>query len=63
VLDEIVALIRKGTYGGEAYTITLKNGGLVMDYNPDYDLPDDVKALAEEAVQGIIDGSIVIDVE
>jgi basic membrane protein A len=63
VLDEIVALIREGTYGGEAYTITLKNGGLVMDYNPDYDLPDDVKALAEDAVQGIIDGSIVIDVE
>ena len=41
----------------------MKNGGLVMDYNPDYDLPDDVMALAEEAVQGIIDGSIVIDVE
>ncbi|MCJ7701038.1 MAG: BMP family protein [Anaerolineales bacterium] len=63
VLDEIIALIRGGTYGGEAYTITLKNGGLVMDYNPDFDLPDDVKALADEAVQGIIDGSIVIDVE
>jgi basic membrane lipoprotein Med (substrate-binding protein (PBP1-ABC) superfamily) len=63
VLDEIIALINAGTYGGEAYTITLKNGGLVMDYNPGFDLPDDVKALADEAVQGIIDGSIVIDVE
>jgi simple sugar transport system substrate-binding protein len=31
-----------------------------MDYNPDYDLPADVKALADETVQGIIDGSIVI---
>ena len=45
VLDEMLALIKDGTYGGEAYTITLENGGLVMDYNPDFDLPADVKAL------------------
>lgn len=63
VLDEMLALIKAGTYGGEAYTITLANGGLVMDYNSDYALPDDVKTLADEAVQGIIDGSIVIPVE
>ncbi|MBU1661464.1 MAG: BMP family protein [Chloroflexi bacterium] len=62
VLDQMIALIAEGTYGGEAYTITLANGGLVMDYNAGYDLPDDVKALADEAVQGIIDGSIIIDV-
>ncbi|NQU31156.1 MAG: BMP family ABC transporter substrate-binding protein, partial [Anaerolineae bacterium] len=63
VLDEILALIHEGTYGGEAYTITLANGGLVMDYNSGYTLPDDVKALADAAVAGIIDGSIVIPVE
>jgi len=63
VLDEMLALIKAGTYGGEAYTITLANGGLVMDYNSGYALPDDVKALADETVQGIIDGSIVIPVE
>ena len=63
VLDEMIALIKAGTYGGEAYTITLANGGLVMDYNSGYALPDDVKALADETVQGIIDGSIVIPVE
>ena len=38
------------------------NGGLVMDYNAGYDLPDNVRSLADEAVQGIIDGSISIDV-
>ncbi|MDX1377396.1 MAG: BMP family protein [Anaerolineales bacterium] len=63
VLDEIIALIQEGTYGGTAYTITLDNGGIVMDYNSDYALPDDVKAAADAAVQGIIDGSIVIPVE
>lgn len=63
VLDEMLALIEEGTYGGEAYTITLENGGLLMDYNDAYGLPDDVKALADEAVEGIIDGSIDIPVE
>jgi basic membrane lipoprotein Med (substrate-binding protein (PBP1-ABC) superfamily) len=63
VLDDMISLIKAGTYGGEAYTITLANGGLVMDYNSAYALPDDVKALADETVQGIIDGSIVIPIE
>jgi basic membrane protein A len=63
VLDEIIGLIQEGTYGGTAYTITLANGGLVMDYNNGYDLPEDVQAAADAAVQGIIDGSIEIPVE
>jgi basic membrane protein A len=62
VLDEIVDLIGQGTYGGKAFVVTLENDGLVMDYNSDYDLPADVKAAAEDAVKGIVDGSITIDV-
>ena len=62
-IDEVVTLINAGTLGGEAYSITLSNGGIVMDYNSDYDLPEDVKALADETVEGIINGSIVIPVE
>jgi basic membrane protein A len=58
VLDDIINLIDEGTYGGKAYRITLANDGLVMDYNPEFDLPADVKSAAEEATQGIIDGSI-----
>ena len=63
VLRDMMDKIESGVYGGEAYTITLANGGEVMDYNSDYDLPEDVKAAAEAAVKGIIDGSIVIPVE
>lgn len=63
VFDEIIPLIQAGTYGGTAYTITLDNGGLVMDYNSDFDLPEDVKAAADAAVQGIIDGTIEIPVD
>jgi len=62
VLDEIIELVGQGTYGGQAFVITLENGGLLMDYNPDFDLPADVKSAAEDAVKGIIDGSITIDI-
>jgi len=62
VLGEIIDLMGQDTYGGTAYNITLENKGQVMDYNPDYDLPADVKAAAEEAIKGIIDGSITIDI-
>ncbi len=61
VFDQMLALISQGTYGGKAYAITLENGGLVMEYSPDFDMPADVKAAADETVQGIIDGSVTID--
>jgi basic membrane lipoprotein Med (substrate-binding protein (PBP1-ABC) superfamily) len=60
VLDEMISLIAKGTFGGQAFEITLENGGLIIDYNPD--IPADVKSLAEETVQGIIDGTITIEI-
>jgi basic membrane lipoprotein Med (substrate-binding protein (PBP1-ABC) superfamily) len=60
VLNEIIDLIQGGTLGGRAFAITLANDGLVMDYNEDFGLPDDVQALADETVQGIVDGSVAI---
>ena len=61
VLKDMIDLIQSGTYGGQSYAITLENGGLEIEYNPDFDLPDDVKALAEDTIQGIIDGTIKIE--
>ncbi len=63
VLNEIIALMEKGTYGGTAYNITLANGGQVIEFNSGFDLPADVKTLAEDTIKGIIDGSISIDIE
>jgi len=60
VLNQMIELIQGGTYGGQAFAIDLANDGLVIQYNPDYAVPDDVKALADETVQGIIDGSIAV---
>lgn len=60
VLNELIAKVKSGQLGGEAFAATLANGGLKMDFNPDFDLPAEVKTLADETVQGIIDGSIAV---
>jgi len=60
VLTEMIDLIQSGTLGGQAFEITLANGGEVIEFNNGYALPDDVLTAAEETIQGIIDGSITI---
>jgi basic membrane protein A len=59
-LNEMVSLIQGGTLGGQSFVIDLANGGEVVEYNEDYALPAEARALADSTVQGIIDGSIVI---
>lgn len=61
ILKEMIGLIQKGTLGGQSFAISLKNGGEVMEFNPDYDLPADVRALADNTIKGITDGSIKIN--
>ncbi len=61
VLNEIIDSIHNGTLGGTSFTINLENGGEVIEYNPDYTVPAEVQTLADDTVQGIIDGSITID--
>jgi basic membrane protein A len=61
VLKEVVQMIADGTYGGKSFVIDLANGGEVMDYNADYDLPAEVLDLANTTVEGIKDGSITIE--
>jgi basic membrane lipoprotein Med (substrate-binding protein (PBP1-ABC) superfamily) len=44
--------------GGTIYTIDLANGGEVIEYNDGFSIPADVKTKADDAINGIIDGSI-----
>ena len=60
VLSEMIANIQAGTLGGESFKIDLANGGLVIEFNPDYEISAEAMALAEETIQGIIDGTITI---
>ena len=61
VLKDIVQSIADGTYGGTSFVIDLANGGEVMDFNSDYEIPAEVLSLAEVTIQGIIDGTISIN--
>jgi len=58
VLKDIIAKVKAGELGGTAYDLTLGNGGLVITYNSAVPVPDEVKAAADAAIKGVIDGSI-----
>jgi basic membrane lipoprotein Med (substrate-binding protein (PBP1-ABC) superfamily) len=60
VLSQIFDQINKGVLGGKTYSIDLKNGGEVIEYNPAFSLPADAKAKADAAIKGIEDGTISI---
>ncbi len=58
VLKQIIEMVKAGELGGKAFAINLANKGEVVELNPDFKLPDDVKQAAEAAIKGISDGSI-----
>ncbi len=58
VVNQMLTHIEAGRLGGSTYTITLGNGGEVIQYNPGYSLPASVKAAAQKEIAGIINGSI-----
>jgi len=58
VLDDMLALRENGTLGGEAFVLTLENGGLEVEFNDAFELDADIRAAADAAIAGIIDGSI-----
>jgi basic membrane protein A len=60
VLTDMIAKIQSGQLGGETLTINLANGGEVIEYNPDYALPANVKALGDAAAQKISSGSLTV---
>ncbi|MEM7095240.1 MAG: BMP family ABC transporter substrate-binding protein, partial [Actinomycetota bacterium] len=62
VLAEMMAAIDAGNFGGEVYTATLENGGLEIELN-DALATDEIQAIVDELVAGIIDGSITTGVE
>ncbi len=51
ILAEMIELVQDGTLGGELYSITFANEGLVIEYNEGYDLSADVKQLGDDAIE------------
>lgn len=60
VLGQMLDAIAAGSRGGQAYTIALADGGLTIVYNPGFDIDPVVRAAADGAIAGLVDGSIVL---
>ncbi len=58
IIKDMISSIKAGVLGGKAYTLSLKNGGLVIQYNDKITVPAEVKAAADAAITGIKDGTI-----
>jgi hypothetical protein len=56
----VISKIKAGTRGGEAFVINLANGGEVIEFNPESRVAADAQSMAQETIQGIIDGTIKI---
>lgn len=59
-VKQLIENTKAGKLGGEVMIGTLKNKVLVVKYNPDYTLPADVKKLADDTAQSIIDGKLTV---
>jgi basic membrane protein A len=57
-LGQIIDNIQAGTLGGETYALTLANGGLKIQFNPGFDVPQEASAAADAAIAGISAGEI-----
>ena len=62
VLKQIIANFHAGNLGGASFELTLANDGLVIEFNPGVTVPAETAAIADDAYDGIRDGSITVDV-
>lgn len=58
ILTEMIAMVEGGTLGGTSFTLNLENGGLVIEYGPSYQLPEELTALVDSTIQDIIAGKV-----
>ena len=54
-LKDIISEIQEGTLGGEAYTLDLDNGGLVMQISDHNSMTDEEKAALQETIDGYVE--------
>ncbi|MCY4020800.1 MAG: BMP family protein [Chloroflexi bacterium] len=59
LLLDMIRKIGEGDLGGEYYVLTLENEGLVMEFDQDFEISDELMAVAEETIAGIVSGEIV----
>ncbi len=58
LLLDMISKIGEGALGGKYYILTLENEGLVMEFDKDFEVSDELMAVAEETIAGIVSGDI-----
>lgn len=58
ILSTMIEQIENGDLGGDALSLTLENGGLVLEFNGCYDLDADIRSGAEGVIEDIIAGEV-----
>ncbi len=58
LLLEMISKIGEGDLGGDYYVLTLENEGLVMEFDQDFELSEELQAVAEATIAGIVSGDI-----
>ncbi len=58
ILSKIISDMDNGIKGGKMYEINLSNKGLIIEFNDEYKLSDNVKQAGLKAIAGIKNGSI-----
>jgi basic membrane lipoprotein Med (substrate-binding protein (PBP1-ABC) superfamily) len=63
ILKEIVELRAQGILGGQSFVADLANGGQVMAFNPNIDIPADVMDAAQAAIASFVAGEEIVVLE
>ncbi|MEM6283455.1 MAG: BMP family protein, partial [Chloroflexota bacterium] len=58
ILMDMIENRATGQLGGETYELSLENGGLEIEINEAYELSEELTALIDETIEGIIAGEI-----
>lgn len=58
LLLDMISNIKDGILGGEYYKLTLANEGLVMEYDKDFEASEELMAIADATIAGIVSGEI-----
>jgi basic membrane protein A len=61
VVSRMIEARAEGKKGGEHLTLSFADGRLTLHYNDNFDIPDEVKAEVEKALNAIKDGSLVVE--
>ena len=59
LLLDMISKIQDGVLGGEYYVLTLENEGLVMEFDMDFEVSEELMQVAEATIAGIISGELV----